>query len=571
MRKIILTLLFACSISTISFAQKELWATGGSNVLLPAPDYNGTILKFDINGENEMIMHNFDYEHGITPRGKLFLASNGKLYGTTIGGGFTSTFLFEGAGVLYEYDLILNQYRVVHYFNETHDWKPQSSVIEPIPGVLYGTCSASVYSYDLNTETFTFLDGYTLTPINGELMKASDGYLYGTTKEMQPCLGTNAVLPNNGTIFKVNTASNTIQTVYMFNCDMADGIGPTGGLIEASPGKLYGTAFFGGLQVLPDFQYGKGVLFEYNINANVLTEKVNFDGDSLGMYPSPLANGNNGNLYGVCFEGGTTTDFFGNVFHTGTLFEYNPVSNEIEKLHNFGDVNNTGLYPSSIVKTTIGHFAGTKGGGFPFKFDPVDNSVTTTCSTCSTNEQPFVNPLNFTEICRKPFYHFFDVDTFNPCVNTPFTFDVQNTNATSYTWKKDGVIVPMQTTGILNIPNITAADSGNYTCEMVNECGTTVTMVLHITVGCLGIDEMAAFNKLISLYPNPAGEIVNIKLPENSNLRIEGCTISNMLGQVVFESNGDNSQITIANYATGLYSLILKTDKGNWFGKFVKE
>jgi len=104
MIKKISVLLFLILTVTNSMAQKELWAIGGTNVSLPGPEYNGTLLKFDINVEHEQVIHNFNFPTGITPRGKLFLASNGKLYGTASAGGFTSSFLNEGAGVLFEYD-----------------------------------------------------------------------------------------------------------------------------------------------------------------------------------------------------------------------------------------------------------------------------------------------------------------------------------------------------------------------------------------------------------------------------------------------------------------------------------
>ena len=67
------------------YAQKELWGvnTGNDN----GPGYYGNITKYDIYGENPVIMHEFDSIHGYNPKGRLFLASNGKLYGTTQKGG----------------------------------------------------------------------------------------------------------------------------------------------------------------------------------------------------------------------------------------------------------------------------------------------------------------------------------------------------------------------------------------------------------------------------------------------------------------------------------------------------
>jgi len=55
-----------------------------------------------------------------------------------------------------------------------------------------------------------------------------------------------------------------------------------------------------------------------------------------------------------------------------------------------------------------------------------------------------------TAICRKPSYHLFDADTFDACVGATFNYDVQNTNATAYQWKKNDQDVVGQTTGVLN-------------------------------------------------------------------------------------------------------------------------
>jgi len=575
MKKTLLTIVILFSFS-FTYGQKELWGVnkgiddGNPNSI----GYKGNITKYDINGENPIIIHEFlDFSTGKTPKGKLFLSSNGKLYGVTIAGGNTvGGLIANGNGVLYEYDLILDKYRVVHYFDvQAPNGIHGVGVIEPNEGKLYGSVSNKVYCYDLETEVFTYLTGTAGYSIDGELVKASNGFLYCTTRDSY-CPGVNIIGPNNyGTIIKVNTINNSIQQVYQLQCDGSEGVRFSGEFIETTSGKLFNITEAGG-NSLP----GNGTIFEFDINTNIFTRKVDFDGDNLGISPMGMVSGDNGSLYGVCSYGGinyVTLNGITYTQHQGTLFEYAPSTNSINKLYDFPNGEMTySVHPTSIMKSSTGYFFGTSPGGF-YRFNPVDNTTMTPCYPCTT--PPTIPNANVTEtlieICRKPSYHEFDIDTFNPCVNTPFTFDVQNTNATLYTWKKDGEIVPMQTTGVLNMPNVTVTDSGDYTCEMVNECGTTVTMALHVNVGCLGIDEMAAYNKLISLCPNPAKEFLNIKLPENSNLTITGCTISNMLGQVVFKNNGDNPQINTANYATGLYSLVLKTDKGNWFGKFIKE
>lgn len=556
------------------YSQKELW--GVNKGYQNSTTYNGNITKYDIAGQNPMIVHEFlDFSIGKTPKGKLFLASNGKLYGITVAGGNTSGgVIANGNGVLYEYDLIFDKYRVVHYFDiQAPNYIYGAGVIEPVAGKLYGTVSNRVFRYDLATETFNFLTGATGYSIDSELFKASNGFLYCTTRDSF-CPGVSSVGPNNfGTIIKVNITGNSIQQVYQLKCDGSEGIRFSGEFIETTPGKLINITEGGG-NAVP----GDGTILEFDINTNTLTKKIEFNGDNLGSEPQATFSGDNGKVYGVCQNGGITYVTLNDVTfteHRGTLFEYSPATNAITKLHDFGTQQNppnsfTGANPNYIMRASSGNYFGISSFGV-FQFNPTDNSV--------IMPTPFGTPLppnanvteSLIEICRKPSYQEFVLDTFNPCENTPFSFDVQNTNAISYVWKKNGEIVPFQSTGILNFPNITATDSGNYICEMENECGITVTMALHITVGCLGIDEMAAYKNLIALYPNPAKDVLNIKLPDNSNLKVTGCTISNMLGQVVFKSNGERSQVDTANYAAGLYSIVLNTDKGTWFGKFIKE
>jgi Secretion system C-terminal sorting domain len=569
MKKTLLTFIILLSFS-FTYAQKELWGVNdGDYSHSPGFPFNyGKMVKYDINGENPEMMHDFDSIQGYRPLGRLFLASNGKLYGTTVAGGETGPVVTNGnAGVLFEYDLILNKYSVLHYFGSDNIGysQPDIGVIEPTPGILCGATQNRIYNYDIVTESMTFSNPLLYQNfVTGELMKASNGYIYGVSYGGY-CQNVSSPLPYLGNIIKYDIVTNNVSFAHSITCPQRElkGSGPRNQLVEASPGKLYGTCVSGGINESndPDNRKG-GTLFEFNIDTNAFTKKIDFNLATIGALAFNLVIGDNSKLYGICEEGGASqscdpTNNF------GTLYEYTADTNVLEVKQYLNLCTTPIRYPQFLMRTSNGHFIGITVDGNIFKYDAVTNVIT----YIST----FYKTLNLIEICRKPSYHFFDVDTFTPCVNSPFTFDLQNTNATSYTWKKDGEIVPMQTTGVLNMPNVTAADSGDYTCEMVNECGTTVTMVLHLNVGCLGIDEMAAYKNLISLYPNPAKEILNVKLPENSNLKITGCTVSNMLGQVVFENNSENSQINIANYATGLYSLVLKTDKGNWFGKFIKQ
>jgi hypothetical protein len=304
--KNIITFLFIfpfCGLGGL-YAQKELWGTARQGNF----ELQGIIVKYDINGENATTMHSFNYPTGKVPIGKLLLASNGKLYGTATYGGINGTTPdgdSDGYGVLYEYDLTFNTYRVVHYFNGTFLSQacPTSGLIEPIPGKLYGgNLGGGFFVYDIATETITTLTHtysfVAMGGIFGDLVKASNGFLYAVSNQSFACnSGTPPNSPNQGSVVKINTTTNTAQRVVTFNCDLSNGIGGGSTLVEALPNRLFFTSN-GSPIFLPDGSYAfAGTIIEFNTLTNALTARVLFDfTNSIGCGPRSLVLNENGNL-----------------------------------------------------------------------------------------------------------------------------------------------------------------------------------------------------------------------------------------------------------------------------------
>jgi uncharacterized repeat protein (TIGR03803 family) len=120
----------------------------------------------------------------------------------------------------------------------------------------------------------------------GELIQASDGALYGTTR-------TGGVSPTYGIIFRIDT--NGFQKVYDF--DGQDGGAPMSGLIERSDGALYGTTSTGGAHFY-------GTAFQVNKDGTGFLTLHSF-GRSDGSGPSAqLVQGSRGALYGTTYGGG---------------------------------------------------------------------------------------------------------------------------------------------------------------------------------------------------------------------------------------------------------------------------
>ena len=572
MKKKILILFFTIGLNNFAIAQKEFWGTMYGS---PGYNYHGYIFKTDANGENPLKMHTFDSINGKQSRAPLFLASNGKLYGTTTAGGFNFNPDFSG-GVLYEYDLTLDKFRAVSFFGDATipnmRYPLYSGVIEPTIGTLIGTIRAKgTFKYNMVTEETSegatvpnFVSNGQIFPneLSGELVKASDGFVYGTT--IHSSSNPNGS-PFVGIVVKINPTTNALTYAHPLSAfTQEEGANPPGSLIEGLPNKLYGTTYFGGVYI-PDIQtIGGGVLFEYDFVTNTFVKKLDFYNSTTGSFPLPLIKGNDGKMYGVTGSGGGINPENG-LSYRGTLYEYYPTTNTINILYRFT------TEPSNLIMASDGNLYWVNILGVN-KFDLTTNTLTQSCFFDFDTFPGYGFTSRLIEICRKPSYHFLDIDTFDACVGSTFTYDIQNTNATSYQWLKNNINIVGQTTGILNLTNLTTSDAGNYTCTMTNECGTTTTMVLQLTVNCLGTNTVANLEKGITIYPNPAKNILNLKLPENIDVNVNSITIANSLGQIVLIQKTENTTtIDVSNLQKGIYIISLSTNYGNWNGKFVKE
>ena len=209
----------------------------------------------------------------------------------------------------------------------------------------------------------------------------------------------------------------------------------------------------------------------------------------------------------------------------------------------------------------------------PFLYNLSTNQMTQTC----VNNCNFYGLQNLIEICRKPSYQEFVVNTFAPEVGTAFNYNINNDNATTFVWKKGNTVLPLQTTGNLNFADVSLSDSGVYNCTMTNECGETITANLTINVTNLSIETIEDYRTFIALYPNPSKGNINLKYPENRGVKGLKYKITNLLGQTILEHNIEQKPnmteiaIETAGFANGVYQVTLTTDKGNWFGKFIKE
>jgi hypothetical protein len=540
------------------FAQKELWGYRTAyNYLNPeTPGVNdGQIVKVALDGTNPEpeVMHTFDVTgmQGKFPRGRLLEASNGKLYGVTGYAGYSGG-PDVPLGVLFEYDPVTSVYQVL-YSNLNN---ALFGLIEPTPGVLYGTVNAgnSIFKYVIATGTFSVVasipgfaynNSINYPKFQGELTKASDGFLYGVTG-MAPSTQN---IPFPGGIYRFNMATNQLTKLCVFGFDQAiDVIHPVydGKLVEGAPGKLYGTSLggshFGPQGVAP---LGTGTIFEFDIATSTLAKKFDFNYNTDGIGPSPLMKSGD-KLYGGLF--GLLYNPTGLPNQYGALFAYDLNLDTLSFIHVFDATTDPDRYPSGMMlKASNGNFYGRSYMG-NYQFDPSTNLITE-----KINEQQLDDASNLIEICRKPNYRPSVITSFNMCEGSPFYFDVHNTNATSFVWKKGNTVLPDQTSGVLFIPALTLADTGSYTCEMTNECGVTIVPAIALTVNAANASTITS----------------NIPIADNAVMICPGSTITlsgNTQGGIW--STGETTPTIVVSEA-GAYSITNTNTCGNTYSNTV--
>jgi len=200
----------------------------------------GTIYKMTSAGAISLLYTFNGSTKGRTPYGRLALATNGVLYGTTISGG--SAYL----GTVFAYDPSAKTFTLLHSFTGPDGSSPYSGLMEGSDGRLYGMTSGggaygygTIFAVNAVSGALTTLHSFNGKDGSGPyatLFEASDGRVYGTAST--------GGASNAGSVFVIDKSGTGFALLHSFN--VADGAYPRAGLIEASDGYLYGTAPGGG-------------------------------------------------------------------------------------------------------------------------------------------------------------------------------------------------------------------------------------------------------------------------------------------------------------------------------------
>jgi uncharacterized repeat protein (TIGR03803 family) len=265
----------------------------------------GSVFSLTTGGAMKTI-YTFDFTNGSDPTG-LTLATDGNFYGTATNSGsgtYGTLFRLTSAGAI----------TVLHDFLGGSDGAgPSSPPIQGSDGNLYGTTTgaagifqSTIYKYSSGTFTtiFQFTDTQGKLPGSSPI-QGSDGNLYGAALEGGAF--------NNGSIYKISTSGSLLFS-YSFPAGGKFGVFPSG-IMQASDGNFYGTTFYGG-----NVGQGNGTVFKMDQNG-VVSVLYNFPGNTGGANPSGgVVEATDGNLYGTTSAGGTFG--FGTIFRISTTGKF---------------------------------------------------------------------------------------------------------------------------------------------------------------------------------------------------------------------------------------------------------
>jgi uncharacterized repeat protein (TIGR03803 family) len=330
---------------------------------------------------------------GRTPEGVLAQGTDGNFYGTTSGGGANL------GGTIYKITptaALTTLHALCSKSGCADGSGPQSGPILATNGDLYGTTvgggstnSGTIYRITPTgrlTTLYSFCtqsgcaDGY--SPVGG-LVQATNGEFYGTTDNG----GAGGAPPEGGTIFKWTVGQ--FATLYSFcvQSGCPNGSQPGSGLVEATNGDFYATTPYGGANSGNcSFFYGCGTVFKIT-PTGTLTTLYSFcaqSGCTDGYEPqAALVQASNDDLYGTTASGGAHGG--------GTVFKITPTGT-LTTLHSFcarsGCTDGTGPAAETLVQATDGNlygetfFGGANGAGTIFKITPTGR-LTTLYSFCA--------------------------------------------------------------------------------------------------------------------------------------------------------------------------------------------
>lgn len=344
---------------------------------------SGLIYRSTVDGSSVTTLHQLGEADGVSPQAGLLLASDDKLYGTTLVGrpiAPGSIFSLKQDGTVFTTLHTFAAFTTTDFgltkFN-TDGADPVAELTEGSDGNLYGVTRTGgpngtgvIFRMGRDGTGFQTLHAFSaitseaaVTPVvNAEgkgpaapLVEGADGKFYGTAS-----LGGAS---GRGTVFRINFDGTGFEVLHAFTAtttnattgllENAEGATPYAGLIDGGDGFFYGVASQGGTS-------GNGTIFAISPDGTTFTTLHSFDGNNGSSPVAELALFSDGKLYGTTAGGGTTSA--GAVSTFGTIFSIARDGTGFTKLHSFDNTN--GVYPAGQLLELSGTvFLGTTGDG----------------------------------------------------------------------------------------------------------------------------------------------------------------------------------------------------------------
>lgn len=291
----------------------------------------GSVFRIKNDGSDFSILKYFAFstEDGSSPHGSLIFASDGRLYGTTFGGGaeFKGTVFSlqkDGADFQINYSLSGNDGARPYFGNRL--W-------ESFDGFLYGaTFSGGTENYGTlfkvakDGSEFSVLknfDGHEgRSPFSG-VVPGPDGFLYGATTIDEST--------RFGLVYQIKPDGEDFSVLYDFTTANELGVAPIASLVMES---MVGNATYGGAN-------GRGTLFSINpIFGGDIEKKHDFE-PATGIWPQAGLAFRDHMLYGTCTRGGT--------FNRGTIYRTNQYGENFEVIYHFTELTGDGAVPRATL------------------------------------------------------------------------------------------------------------------------------------------------------------------------------------------------------------------------------
>ncbi len=259
---------------------------------------SGLLFKISTNGSSYVKLHDFGASgDGVTLYSTPIQSASGKLFGVTDSGGV------NGSGTLYAINPDGTGYIILHSFGGAGDGaNSDGRLLLAGDGLIYGTTlfggansEGTVFTIATNGSSYQVLYSFGNGPTDGQqpfagLIEGLDGSLYGA--------GTFGGTDGAGTLFKINKDGSSYTTLHNFSLSSGDGAQPYADLTFGTDGLIYGTTYYGGA-------FGFGTIFRSSANG-VYSLLYSFGaGANDGEFPFvQLTQASDGNYYGVTESGG---------------------------------------------------------------------------------------------------------------------------------------------------------------------------------------------------------------------------------------------------------------------------